>query len=179
MSLRIALPLLALALALPAHAFPHTGPELGTAEGHCRENEPGPAIVVAVEGLKDRTGVLRLELYSSDPKDFLAGDDELTAAGKTFRRSVETPPASGPVHMCIRAPAPGTYALALIHDRDNKRAFSIWHDGVGFAGNPPITRGKPPAEKARITIGNGITQTVIVMNYMRGLLTFGPIGGSR
>ncbi len=152
-------------------------PELGTAEGQCRPDEPGPAIQVTVEGLKDRTGVLRMELYSSDPKDFLADDRDLIAAGKTFRRVVEAPPASGPVRLCIRAPAAGTYALALIHDRDNKRSFSIWHDGIGFAGNPPVIHGKPPPEKARITVGNAVTQTVIIMNYMRGLFTFGRIGG--
>ena len=158
----------------PAHAQP----ELGTAEGQCRPDEPGPAIMVTVEGLKDRTGVLRMELYSSDPKDFLSNDSDLIAAGKTFRRVVAAPPASGPAHLCIRAPGAGTYALALIHDRDGNRKFSIWHDGVGFAGNPPVTHGKPPPEKARITAGNSVTQTVIVMNYMRGLFTFGPVGGS-
>jgi uncharacterized protein (DUF2141 family) len=163
-------------LALTAAAPPTAEP--GTAEGRCRPNDPSPTIEVSVEGLKDRTGLLRLELYSSDPQDFLAGDDVLIPAGKTFRRVVEALPASGPVKLCLRAPAPGTYALALIHDRDGNRHFSIWHDGVGFAGNPPVTHGKPPPEKARITIGNGQTQTVIIMNYMRGLFTFGPVGGN-
>lgn len=167
-------PLLLALAAGPALA----APELGTAEGQCRPDEPGPAILVSVEGLKDRTGVLRMELYSSDPKDFLANDSDLIAAGKTFRRVVEAPPASGPTHLCIRAPAAGTYALALIHDRDGKRSFSIWHDGVGFAGNPPVVHGKPPPEKARITIGTKLTRTVITMNYMRGFFTFGPIGGN-
>ena len=167
-----------LLLALAAAPVPTTGPELGTAEGRCRPDEPGPAILVTVEGLKDRAGILRLELYPPDQKDFLAGDSDLIAAGKTFRRVVEAPAASGLVHLCIRAPAAGTYTLALIHDRDGKRSFSIWHDGVGFAGNPAIPHGKPPAEKARITIGNGLTQTVIIMNYMRGFFTFGPVGGN-
>jgi uncharacterized protein (DUF2141 family) len=175
--MRTLFPLPLMLLALAAAPVPPSA-EPGTAEGRCRPDEPGPAIMVTVEGLKDRAGVLRLELYSSDPKDFLAGDSDLIAAGKTFRRVVEAPSPSGPTHLCIRAPAAGTYALALIHDRDGKRSFSIWHDGVGFAGNPPVVHGKPPPEKARITIGNTVTQTVIIMNYMRGFFTFGPIGGN-
>ena len=168
-----------LLLALAAEpAATATAPELGTAEGRCPPDETGPAVRVDVEGLKDRTGVLRMELYSSDPQDFPANDNTLPTAGKIFHRVVEAPPASGPMHLCIRAPAPGTYALALIHDRDGTRKFSIWHDGVDFAGNPPVTHGKPPPEKARITVGSGVAQTVIVMNYMRGLFTFGPVGGN-
>jgi uncharacterized protein (DUF2141 family) len=175
---RIAGPLLMLALAGSASAVTPPAPEPGTVEGKCRDPETGPAVMVTVEGLKDRSGVLRLELYSSDPKDFLAGDSDLIAAGKTFRRTVEALPATGAVHLCVRAPAPGTYALALMHDRDGKRSFSIWHDGVGFAGNPPVVHGKPPPEQARITIGNAPTQTVIIMNYMRGFFAFGHIGGN-
>ena len=172
------LPLMMLATATGQAPAPAPNPaEPGTAEGRCRPDETGPSVLVTVEGLKDRAGVLRLEVYPPDQQDFLGDDKTLIAAGKTFRRVVEAPAASGPEKLCIRVPGPGTYTMALIHDRDGKRSFSIWHDGVGFPGNPAIPHGKPPAEKARITVGNGQTQTVIIMNYMRGLFTFGPIGG--
>jgi uncharacterized protein (DUF2141 family) len=76
-------------LALTAAAPPTAEP--GTAEGRCRPDDPSPTVEVSVEGLKDRTGVLRLELYSSDPKDFLAGDEDLIRAGKTCARPRPAP----------------------------------------------------------------------------------------
>jgi uncharacterized protein (DUF2141 family) len=151
-------------------------PELGTAEGRCRAGEAGPAIAVDVKGLKDRTGYLRLELYPPDQADFLTDDAKLIAAGKTFRRVLATVPASGDVRLCIRAPKPGTYALALIHDRDGQRGFSIWHDGVGVPGNPQTLHGSPSAEQAHIEVGEGVAHSTIVMDYMHGVFAFGPIG---
>ncbi len=172
---------LLLAAAQPAtarRALP-SSPDLGTAEGRCRADEPGPAILITAEGLKDRTGTLRAELYPPDDADFLADDNVLLNAGKTFRRVETTLPPSGAVHLCIRAPGPGTYTLSLLHDRDGNRKFGLMTDGIGFPGNPALHWAKPPASVARIAVGPAITRTTIVLNYRHGLLSFGPIGGTR
>lgn len=169
--IRESLPLLLVAAAPIA-----SSPTLGTAEGRCRANEPGPAIEIEAVGLKDRSGSLRAELFPPDQADFLADDNLLVSAGKTFRRVVMPVPAQGPVRLCIRAPAAGTYTLALTHDRDGKPKFNFWRDGIGFAGNPVLGHSAPPASEARITIGDGLTPTVIRLNYRRGLLSFGPVG---
>jgi uncharacterized protein (DUF2141 family) len=136
----------------------------------------GPAIAVEITGLKDRTGELKLELYPGDEADFLKGDHELIAAGKTFRR-VEVPtPATGPTTMCIRAPRPGRYALLLTHNRDGKNKFSFWTDGAGFASNMKLGRSRPKVEQALIEVGPGVTAVRITVQYLRGLGGFGPIG---
>ena len=166
-----ALPLL---LVTGAAAIP-SSPILGTAEGRCRPNETGPAIVITAEGLKDRRGSLRAELFPSAQSDFLADDNLLVAAGKTFRRVTVAVPATGPAWLCIRAPAPGTYTVALTHDRDGSPRFNFWNDGIGFAGNPKLGHSAPPASSARIIVGNGLTPAKIRLNYRRGLLSFGPI----
>ena len=59
-------------LALIGAAPIASNPSLGTAEGRCRPNEQGPAILISPLGLKDRTGTLRAELFPPDQADFLA-----------------------------------------------------------------------------------------------------------
>jgi uncharacterized protein (DUF2141 family) len=152
-----------------------SSPELGKAEGRCRASENGPAFLVEVKGLKDRKGRLKLELYPANDTDFLADDNVLVAAGKPFRRVEEAVPAAGPVQLCIRAPGPGTYALSLLHDRDANRRFSISVDGIGFAGNPKLGWSKPSAAAASATVGSGPAHIVIIVNYRRGLFSFGPV----
>ena len=76
-----------------------SSPGLGTDEGRCRIGETGPAIKVAVTGLKDRKGKLKLEVYPSNDKDFLEDDNKLLMAGKTFRRVEVAIPGSG-THTC-------------------------------------------------------------------------------
>ncbi|WP_053226596.1 DUF2141 domain-containing protein [Novosphingobium pentaromativorans] len=155
-------------LAQPLQAMPST-PDLGKAEGQCRNNETGPAFQVAVDGLKDRKGKLKLEVYPANGTDFLADDNVLVMAGKTFRR-VEVPlPATGAVSLCIRVPRAGSYALSLLHDRDGNRKFGWTVDGIGFSNNPKLGWSKPSAQKVAIVASSGITLVPITLNYRRGL----------
>ncbi|WP_375195070.1 DUF2141 domain-containing protein [Sphingobium sp.] len=163
-----------IAIALLAGAVIPSTPDLGKAEGQCRPNENGPAFLVEATGLKDRKGRLKLELYPANDADFLADDNILVGAGKTFRRVEEPVPASGPVQLCIRAPGPGSYALSLMHDRDANRRFSLSVDGIGFAGNPKLGWSKPRAAAAAAAVGSGPARIIIRMNYRRGLFSFGP-----
>lgn len=149
-------------------AYVPSTPSLGVAEGQCRRNEPGPAIIVTVNGLRDRRGELKLEVYPSTETDFLADDNLLIMAGKTFRRAYRTIPATGPVQMCIRIPGPGAYSLSLLHDRNSNRHFNWTVDGIGFSNNPRLGLSAPKAGATRLFAGNGITSTRIVVNYRRG-----------
>jgi uncharacterized protein (DUF2141 family) len=147
-----------------------SNPTLGKAAGACRVAEPGPAIIVDVEGLKDRAGTLRLELYPDNDHDFLADDNVLVESGKTFARVDLPVPSSGPVAMCIRVPHAGTYSLSLLHDRDGNLKFSASTDGIGFPGNPRLGWFKPKAAITSVVAGPGLTGIHIRMNYRRGLL---------
>ena len=150
-------------------------PDLGKAEGRCRSPETGAAFLVDVEGLKDRSGLLRAELYPAVDGEFLADDDVLVRAGKTFAR-VEIPiPKSGSASLCIRAPHPGKYTLSILHDRDANRKFGLSIDGVGFSNNPRLGLSKPKAAAVAVAVGPNPIRLRIVMNYRRGLISFGPI----
>ena len=157
------LPLLAAAARIPST------PDLGKAEGRCRAGESGPAFLVTVNGLKDRSGRLKLEVYPANDTDFLADDNILIMAGKTFRRVEVDVPASGTPTLCVRVPGPGRYGVSLLHDRDSNRKFGWRVDGIGFASNPRLGLGKPKAAKASATAGSDPTSITIVMNYARGL----------
>jgi uncharacterized protein (DUF2141 family) len=166
--------LLAAAADAPVKAIPST-PELGTAEGRCRPNEPGPAFLITLEGIKDRQGRVKVELYPANDEDFLQDDNKLVAAGKTFRRVEMDVPQSGPVVLCVRAPSPGDYTLSLLHDRDSNRKFGLSVDGVGFANDPKLGWSKPRYDKVTVHAGPGLTRISVTMQYRRGLFSFGPL----
>lgn len=155
-------------IAAAAPSIPST-PDLGKAEGKCRANETGPSFLVAVNGLKDRSGNLKVEVYPANDRDFLADDNVLVAAGKTFRRvEIDVPAGATPV-VCVRVPGPGRYGVSVLHDRDSNRRFGWRIDGIGFSGNPKLGLSKPKAARASIAAGNGPTRIEVVMNYQRGL----------
>jgi uncharacterized protein (DUF2141 family) len=161
----------AAAMMLSAAAPPQivSTPDLGKSGAACRRDESGPAFLVEVAGLRDRQGLLKLELYPSNDRDFLADDNVLLAAGKAFRRVEVRVPPSGPVALCIRAPGPGRYALSLLHDRDGNHRFNLSSDGVGFAGNPRLGWSKPAAALCSAVTVGGVTRIRIVINYRHGL----------
>jgi len=146
-----------------------SSPALGTAEGRCRERETGPAILVEALGLKDRQGLLRLELYPARDGDFLTDDNILIAAGKTFARVDLPVPHAGSARLCIRVPHAGAYALSLLHDRNANLKFDPSSDGIGFTGNPKLGWSKPGARQATVIAGPGLTHAEIRLNYLHGL----------
>jgi len=158
----------------PAQAIRST-PDLGQAEGRCRPGESGPSFLVSIEGLKDRRGLLKIEVYPDNDNDFLADDNKLIEEGKVFRRvEIATPP-SGPVTLCVRVPAPGRYSVMVLHDRDANHKFGLSSDGVGFAGNPHLGWSKPHAAAASALAHDRPTPIRIVMNYRHGLFSMGPV----
>ncbi len=150
-------------------------PSLGKAEAACRPGERGPALLITALGLKDRKGLLRAELYPDNDDDFLQDDAILINQGKTFRRAdlILTP--SNTPTLCLRVPVAGHYALSLLHDRDSNLKFGVLSDGIGFAGNPRLSRSKPRAASALAVAGPGMTRIAIRINYLHGLFSFGPL----
>ena len=133
-----------LTLLMPVAAFAQvpSSPSLGIAEGRCRPGESGPSLIVNLVGLKDRAGNLKAELYPANDSDFLADDNILLNAGKTFRRVVIDVPPTGAVQLCIRAPAAGTYGLTVLHDRDKDRKFNLSRSTGTASALGPIRRAK-------------------------------------
>ncbi len=126
----------------------------------------GSAILVRVEGLKDRNGPVRVRTFGGSPSTYF--DKK-----KALKRVELAPPSAGPVEVCMAVPGPGTYAVDIRHDvnRDGKTNKA---DGAGASGNPDISffdvvfGRKPSASKVAVVVGNGIVPINIQVKYLQG-----------
>ncbi len=157
------------ALTEGAHAEEAPPASLSTHEAACPEGYTGPSVLVRVTGFKDREGQLRVELYPDDPNDFLSPGRALRAAGKVFQRiDVPTPP-EGDGEVCVVVPSAGSYAAAVLHDRNGDGKLNPFNDGYGFPNNPRLGYSKPNVKEAAFSVGQGRTVVEVVLNYWSGL----------
>lgn len=165
--LKLIVPTAAAALALVATAAPASA-ALGPDAPSCRPGASDPAVLVNVTGFKHRGGKLRVQLYGSNPADFLA-------KGKKLRRIDLPVTQSGPMKVCVAVPRAGKYAIAVRHDADGN-GKSGWSDGGGFSRNPKISLVdlKPSYNEVAIPVGNGVKPVDVVLNYRQGL-RIGPV----
>lgn len=84
-----------------------------------------------------------------------------------FKRTVLASQAS---HISFADVAPGTYALALIHDENANgkldTSLIIPKEGFGFSRNPAIAFGPPRFGAAQFAIGDGDSSQAVKMKYM-------------
>lgn len=126
----------------------------------------GPAILVRVEGLKDRVGPVRVRTFGGSPSTYF--DKK-----KTLKRVELTPPASGPVEICMAVPGPGVYAVDIRHDV-NRNGDTDKSDGAGASGNPKISLfdilfgNRPSPQKVAVRVSNGVTPITIQVKYLQG-----------
>lgn len=140
---------------------------LGDADA-CARGES--AVLVRVNGFKEREGTLRVQVYGSNPADFLA-------KGKKLKR-IDVPVAkAGRMDVCVSLPGPGNYAVAVRHDVDGD-GKSSWSDGGGFSRNPRISllRLKPRYEDVAIEVGRGVRPVDVTLLYRSGL-SIRPVAG--
>ena len=166
--LKLMVPIAVAAFAAVVPAAPAAA-ALGPDAASCSAGSQRPALLVNVSGLKARTGKVRVQVYGSNPADFLA-------KGKKLRR-IEVPVTrSGPMQVCVALPRAGQYAVAVRHDADNDNASGDWSDGGGFSRNPKISllSLKPKYNQVAIQVGNGVRPVDVVLNYRRGL-SIGPV----
>lgn len=125
------------------------------------------AVLVRVDGFKEREGTLRVQVYGSNPADFLA-------KGKKLRRIDVPVSRSGRMDVCVALPAPGAYAVAVRHDLDGN-GKSGWSDGGGFSRNPRISllRLKPNFNDVVIQVGHYVRPVDVTLLYRNGL-SIGP-----
>ena len=161
---KVSVALVAMAVAVTGVSAPAAAKVLG--DTACIEG--ASAVLVRVDGFKARQGTLRVQIYGSNPSDFLA-------KGKRLRRIDLPVTKAGAMDVCVAVPTPGNYAVAVRHDVDGN-GKSGWNDGGGFSRNPRIslTNLKPSYRDVVIEVGPGVRPIEVTLNYRRGL-SIGPV----
>ncbi|MGB3721940.1 MAG: DUF2141 domain-containing protein [Pacificimonas sp.] len=142
---------------------------LGPNPAACNAGSDGAAALVRVHGFKDRKGQVRVQVYPGDPKKFLEKGEWIERVDVPLTRS-------GDMDVCVKLPAPGDYAMVVMHDRGKNGKLDPFSDGAGLPGNPDMKLAKPDYDMANFRAKPGVTPMTIVLNYRRGLLGFGPVG---
>lgn len=157
-----------LAAAIAFSAVPAAA-ALGPDAAACSSGANRPAMLVSVNGFKNRVGKLRVQLYGGDPKTFLERGAKLKRIDLPVTRS-------GAMNVCVALPKAGTYAIAVRHDAD-ANGKTNWNDGGGFSGNPKLSilKLKPSYRSAAVAVNGGVKVVPVVLNYRSGL-SIAPIG---
>ena len=135
-----------------------------------------PAMLVRVEGLKSRTGTLRVQSYGGDPARYFD-------KGAYLERIEIRPPAAGPVDVCMPVPRAGLYAVSVRHDANGNGSVDVGSDGGGFSGNPSYSlfdamfKRKPSPIQVQVRVA-GLARVPVILNYVHGT-SLGPIGAGK
>ena len=146
-------------LAAPAPLAAQYGQKIANVPTRCSAGQ-GPAVWVTVSGIKESAGTLRVQSYR-------ATKDEWLAKGRWLNR-IEAPAKAGSMSFCMPVPGPGSYAIAVRHDRNGNGKTDIFSDGGAMSNNPSINifnLGKPHYTKVAFDVGQGVKPMSIRMRY--------------
>lgn len=123
----------------------------------------GTEVTVTITELRNAKGVVRA-CMTNDPERFPRCRDD----AQSYRLVV---PASEAGTLRFRNVAPGTYAIALLHDENSNgkadRALSmIPREGFGFSRDAKVNLGPPSFGDAAITVGAVSQRQAIRMRYL-------------
>ena len=121
---------------------------------------PGGKVTLDVTGLRNAKGQV-LACLTAKPKAF--PDCSKDANSRKLKIA-----AGQAGHVSISGLAPGTYAVAIIHDENNNNKMDVFvmpKEGFGFSRNPTIGMGAPKFKSASFAV-TGDTRQTIKMKYM-------------
>jgi len=130
-------------------------------ESTCEVEAGQAALEVTVDNLQTTEGQMRAQIYSSNPDDFLAKGKKLV------RVDVPVKTLNGPV-ICVLLPAPGTYALVVMHDKNANGKADIFSEGFGFSNNPKLSMAPPDGEEVMFVADAGVSKHTIELTYIFG-----------
>jgi uncharacterized protein (DUF2141 family) len=122
----------------------------------------GSSVDVSVSGLRNLKGQLMVCL-TKNPKAFPDCSKDASAIKKLV-------PAAQAGNFSFDNVAPGTYAIAIVHDENNNNKMDlslfIPKEGFAFSRNPTITVGPPKFKSAAFVVGAPDSKQSVKMKYM-------------
>ena len=149
----------AIALAAPTSAQDLYRQKISNDMSKCAPGA-GPAVRVTVRGIDGSSGLLRVQSYRGTKEDWLE-------KGRWIHR-IETPARTGTMVICMPLPEPGSYGIAIRHDKNRNGKTDLREDGGGMSNNPSINvfnLGKPSYKKTAFTVSGGVESITIDMKY--------------
>ena len=116
-------------------------------------------IRLVIEGFKGSIGLVTVDLYVNDNEGFLK------RAGRVVQRRAA---AKAPrTFLCVTAPEPGDYAIAVYHDANanktfDKNAFGLPAEPWGISNNPKIRFAPPHVEEALFPVDETNGANVVI-----------------
>ena len=145
---RALLPLAALALIAPAVTLD--------------ARPAGTDLTIEVTGLRNEHGRV-LACLTTNADNF----PRCQNGNASYRQAV---PAAEASRIRFHNVAPGTYAIALLHDENGNgkadRALMIPKEGFGFSRDAPVRMGPPSFKDAAIAVGDAPSRQTIHIRYM-------------
>lgn len=117
---------------------------------------------VSVTGMYNAIGDVVVTVYPDDAAHFLDGKYRVTRQHK----AVVLPT----TEFCLAVPAPGRYAVALMHDENQNGKFDttllgLPAEGYGFSRNPSLFTGPPGLDKVVFEAHPGDNPISVTMKY--------------
>lgn len=121
----------------------------------------GPAVRVTINAVRSSRGTVRVQLYRATAQDWLE-------KGRWLNR-IELPARAGTMTVCMPAPQPGSYGIAVRHDVNGNDKTDLTQDGGGASNNPSFNifnLGKPSVRKVAFTLGREVRALTIQLHYL-------------
>ncbi len=120
-------------------------------------------IVVRVSNLRNGRGNVVAELYPDDPANFLKGRARI-------ERAFLPAAGQGIIDVCLTAPEPGTYAVAVYHDENanikfDKNWIGLPTEGYGISNNPTFFLVPPAFDDAKFEVLSGSIIIPVALVY--------------
>lgn len=111
------------------------------------------SVLITVQNVKEGRGLITADMHDNNPERWLKGGQHLVR--------VRVPAVKGETKMCVPVAEPGTYAIAIYHDKNANRHFDknflgLPSEPYGISNNPPINFGPPSLEASAFKVDGAL-----------------------